>query len=115
MEKRGESLNPPQPVTSTGMPPVVVVSGSNYQMGYQYGEKVAHLIFHNWAILKSKLVKAYGKEGATKDIQVWSYYLWKYDPDLKDWLRGMRDGCEAKGYGISVLDLVSIGLYPTEM
>lgn len=97
------------------MPPVVVVSGSNYQMGYQYGEKVGHLIFHNWAILKSKLVKAYGKEGATKDIQVWSYYLWKYDPDLKDWLRGIRDGCEAKGYGISVLDLVSIGLYPTEI
>jgi hypothetical protein len=36
-EEPGEPFNPRQPVTSAGMPPVVVVSGSNYQMGYQYG------------------------------------------------------------------------------
>jgi hypothetical protein len=71
--------------TTSVMPPVVVVSGSNYDMGYQYGEQAAPLIYHNLVVTMSKLVSVYGKEGATKDLEVWSYYLWKYDPGLKYW------------------------------
>jgi hypothetical protein len=105
---------PPAEGTS-GMPPVIVVSGSNYEMGYQYAQQAAPLIYHNHAITKSKLVSAYGVEGAAKDMEVWAYYLWKFNPGLKDWLEGMSAGCTEMGYDVGVLDLVAISLYPTQL
>jgi len=105
---------PPAESTS-GMPPVIVVSGSNYEMGYQYAEQAASLIYHNHVMMKSKLVSVYGKEGATQDMKVWAYYLWKFNPGLKDWLEGMSAGCKEKGYEVSVLDLAAISLYPTQL
>ena len=53
---------------------VVVVSGSNYEMGVQYGEQAAGLIAENrdtaW-----KLLKPLGLEMVKKDIKVWTYYI----------------------------------------
>jgi hypothetical protein len=105
---------PPVQIAS-GMPPVIVVSGSNYEMGYQYGEQAAPLIYHNHMLTWSRLVAVYGEEGATRDMEVWAYFLWKYDPGLKDWLKGMSAGCKRMGYDISVIELVAISLYPTQL
>lgn len=58
------------PYMSTGFPQVVVVSGTNYEMGVQYGRQTAPAIFHNVAIFKSKLYAAYGSETVTKDMKV---------------------------------------------
>lgn len=108
------SLVPPAQTTSA-MPPVIVVSGSNYDMGYQYGEQAALLISHNLAILKSKVVDKYGEEAAYKDMEVWSYYADKYDPGLRDWWEGMRVALKEKKYDISFQDLVLLTVYPAEM
>ncbi len=103
---------------------VVVVSGSNYEMGVQYGEQAAYLIAANrnatWNLLDTE-VTAYpggpplGHEVILKDIQVWTYYLEKYDPELKDWLLGISDGCRNKGLEVSYLDLVAMMVLPQEM
>ena len=105
----------PHAESTSGMPPVIVVSGSNYEMGYQYAEQAAPLIYHNHVITKSKLVSVYGVEGTANDMGVWAYYLFKFNPGLKDWLEGMSAGCKEKGYEVSVLDLVAISLYPTQL
>jgi hypothetical protein len=110
----GEEEVPPAQ-TWSGMPPVIVVSGSNYEMGYQCGEQIAPLIYHNYMITWSKLVSVYGEEGATKDMEVWTYYLWEYDPGLKDWLEGMAAGCKKKGYEMTALQIAAISLYPTQL
>jgi hypothetical protein len=99
----------------TGTPRVVVVYGSNYEMGYQYGFQAADLIYHNLALFKSRLLQAYGEETLYKDMKVWAYYLEKYDPYLKDWLMGIRAGCQEKGFDVSYLDLVALTCYPAEM
>jgi hypothetical protein len=105
----------PPAQTWSGMPPVIVVSGSNYEMGYQCGEQAADLIYHNHMLTWSRLVSVYGEEGATKDMEVWAYYLWKYNPGLKDWLKGMSAGCKAQGYKVSALQIAAISLYPTQL
>jgi hypothetical protein len=44
----------PEPYVATGFPKVVVVSGSNYDMGVTIqGEQTAAVIYHNLALLKS--------------------------------------------------------------
>jgi hypothetical protein len=93
---------------------VVVVSGTNYDMGVEYGEQASAAIAHNVAMFKSRLYDKFGSETVTKDMQVWDYYLGKHDPVYKDWLRGIIDGCKEKGYDVSYLDLVMLMVYPTE-
>ncbi len=106
---------------------VVVVSGSNYEMGVQYGEQAAALIDGNRlavnSVLATQVVDANGNpldpgypdSGViAKDIQVWTYYLEKYDPGLKEWLLGISQGCKNKGYTVSYGDLVSIMVFLQE-
>ena len=105
----------PSPYLSTGFPQVVVVSGTNYEMGVQYGRQTAPAILHNMVIFKSKLYGAHGSENVTKDMQVWDYYLMQCDPTLRDWVQGISDGCSQKGYSVSYLDLILLMVYPTEL
>ncbi len=104
----------PQPYLTTGFPQVVVVCGSNYEMGVQYGEQTAQAIVHNVALFKSRLYDKFGPEKTDRDMQVWDYYLKKHDPAYKDWLRGIADGCRNKGYAVTYPDLVMLMVYPTE-
>jgi hypothetical protein len=83
-------------------------------MGLQYGEQAGAAIAHNVALFKSRLYDAHGGDAITKDMQVWDYYLTKYDPTYKDWLQGIMEGCKQKGYDVSYLDLIALMVYPTE-
>jgi hypothetical protein len=107
----------PEPYVSTGFPQVVIVSGTNYEMGVQYGEQAAAAIYSNTRIFKSRLYKAIsgGEATVTEDMRVWDYYLNLYDPTLKDWLNGIAQGCANKGYTVSYLDLIILLQYPTEL
>jgi len=94
---------------------VVVVSGSNYEMGVQYGEQAADLIAANRDVVWNILDTQVGHDVVEKDIQVWTYYLEKYDPQLKDWLLGISKGCKNKGFEVSYVDLVAIMVLPQEV
>jgi hypothetical protein len=103
---------------------VVIVSGTNYEMGVQYGEQAAELIVENrdvtWNLLDTQVTEypggpPLGREVILKDIQVWTYYLEKYDPQLKDWLLGISKGCENKGFEVSCVDLIAIMVLPQEV
>lgn len=102
---------------------VVVVSGTNYEMGVQYGEQAAELIAANrdatWNLLDTQVTDSsgtpLGRSVILKDIQVWTYYLEKYDPKLKDWLLGISEGCKNKGFEVSYVDLVAIMVLPQEV
>jgi hypothetical protein len=107
----------PEVYLPTGFPQVVVVSGTNYDMGVQYGEQTAHAIVHNLAIFKSKLYKAVtgGENTVSEDMKAWNVYLKRYDPTLADWLNGISQGCKNRGYSVSYSDLVLLMVYPTEL
>jgi hypothetical protein len=109
-----ERASVPEPYLTTGFPQVVVVSGTNYEMGVQYGEQSAAAIVHNVALFKSRLYDKFGSEKVTKDMQVWDYYLKKHDPVYGDWLRGIMEGCKRKGHVVTYLDLIALMVYPTE-
>jgi hypothetical protein len=105
---------------------VVVVSGTNYEMGVQYGEQAADLIAANRdatnELLSTKVCYDYPvcqapvpPDIVAKDIQVWTYYLEKYDPPLKEWLLGISKGCKNKGFVVSYTDLVALMVLPQEI
>jgi hypothetical protein len=102
---------------------VVVVSGTNYEMGVQYGEQAANLIALNrdvvWKLLDKQVVDPngvpLGHNGVVKDIQVWNYYLEKHDLGLKKWFLGISQGCKNKGLNVSYMDLMAIMVFPQEI
>jgi hypothetical protein len=108
-------VNDPQDPEYSNMPQVIMVSGTNYEMGMQYGRKAAPLINHNLTLFKSDLLRYFGKENIKNDMSVWAYYIEKYDPDLKEWLEGISEGCRKEHYKIDYLDLLLITVYPSEM
>lgn len=111
----GVSYGAPEPYVSTGFPKVVVVSGSNFEMGKQYGEQAAAAIAHNLAIMKSHLYEVHGKTTVDSDMKVWDYYNKKHDPGIVDWLKGIVKGCAKKKVKVNYWDLVLLMVYPTEL
>jgi hypothetical protein len=113
--------------TSTRPPiKVVVVSGTNYEMGVQYGEQAAELIAANRDVtnelLSTRVCYDYPvcqmpvpPDVVAKDIQVWTYYLEKYDPQLKEWLLGISKGCKNKRFEVSYADLIALMVLPQEI
>ena len=110
------------------LPPVkvVVVSGSNYEMGFQYGEQAAGLIAANrdatWELLDSKIKYTdetgdhfLKHEDIIADIKAWTYYIEKYSPKLVEWLNGITAGCLKSGVNISYVDLVALMVLPQEL
>ncbi len=109
-----EAMKSSEPVTYPGVPQVVVVSGTNYEMGVQYGRQAAHSIHHNLALFKTTLLQVFGKEKVTNDMNVWAYYIEKHNPALKDWLEGISAGCREARKNISYIDLILITVFWTE-
>ena len=105
----------PEPYVSTGFPKVVVVSGSNFEMGRQYGEQAAAAIEHNLALMKSHLYEVHGKTTVDNDMKVWDFYNKENDPGLQDWFKGIVKGCKKKKVKVSYNDLVLLMVYPTEL
>jgi hypothetical protein len=114
-QNTSEASQTPDAYVASGTPQVVVVSGSNYEMGVQYGKQAAPAIYHNLVIFKSKLYTALGSDTVAEDMQVWDSYLVQHDPTLGDWLDGISQGCADMGYAVSYSDLVLLMVYPTEL
>jgi hypothetical protein len=98
----------PEVYVSTGFPQVVVVSGTEYEMGLQYGQQTAARLAHNVAIQKNQLYGAYGQETVTTDLKVWDYYIKTYTP-------AMADGCSQEGCNLSYYDILLVSYYPSEL
>ena len=105
----------PAPFNYTGLPKVIVVSGTDYEMGVQYGEQASAAIEHNLALFKSRLNKAFGSANVEKDMKVWDYYIRKFDPTLVQWIEGIKEGCRKKGVEAGYLDILAVTVYPAEM
>lgn len=111
-----QAVNPiPEAMATDANPQVIVVSGSNEEMGYQYGTQAADLIFRNINLLKSKVVAQYGEALTKSDMQVWSYYADKHDPGLRGWFEGIQRGLKDSGYTVDYLDVLLVTVYSGEM
>jgi hypothetical protein len=106
---------PTPPTVVTGYPQVVVVAGTNYEMGYQYGQQAGPVIYRNKQEMTSNLYKMYTQDVVDNDIRAWNYYLQQYDPKFPDWLNGISAGCKSLGFDVSYYDLVLMVIYPEEL
>jgi hypothetical protein len=89
--------------------PVIVVQGSDYDMGYQYAQQLIQ-IFGPWYL--AKLQRDFTEEDLTA-LKAFQWYIKKYTPEFIDWFSGMAAGATDAGVELSYTQV--LGEYCTLM
>ena len=92
--------------------PAIFVSGSNYEMGYQYGYQMADGI--KW--VRDQLTGGI-RSMVNDNFEVWNqclkgfqYYIKEYTPEIIDEMIGIAAGATDAGYDISYVDILTINV-----
>ncbi len=92
--------------------PAIFVSGSNYEMGYQYGYQMAGGI--KW--VRDQLTGGI-RSMVNDNFEFWNqclkgfqYFIKEYAPEIIDEMIGIAAGATDAGYGISYVDILTINV-----
>ncbi|MFC2170330.1 C45 family autoproteolytic acyltransferase/hydrolase, partial [Acidobacteriota bacterium] len=92
--------------TPPSIMPVVFLQGSNYDMGYQYGQQAGpSLVLRkeaNWALASGKR----SREEVLHMLKAYQWYIKQYAPEIIEEMEGMAAGAENSGYDISYTDVL---------
>ncbi len=80
----------------SGIEPVVVLSGSDYNMGYQYSQQIIALI-GPWYFQKTAGVYEPFSDAQITALKAYQWYIKQNYPELIDFMKGMADGSTAAG------------------
>jgi hypothetical protein len=90
--------------------PVVFISGTEYEMGYQYGLQLAQSI----ELIKNEewvraLTTFHGeKDEIMKELKACQWHVKKYAPEQIDRMKGMADGATQAGHSMTFADILLI-------
>jgi len=103
-------LNNAKPTSQKDLPssilPIVILSGSDYEMGFQYGEQAAALIVKTKQGKWASALENFSRNEVLRALKANQYYIQKYTPEWINTLKGMADGAASKGYSISYTDVL---------
>jgi len=103
--------NPLEDVLPPDIIPIVVLSGSDYEMGYQYGQQAGHMIERRrdafWAFPWQDL----SREETERQLRAIQYYAKKYTPEAIAQIRGIVAGAAAAGFDVSFADLLLLNCW----
>lgn len=96
--------------------PVVILQGSEYSMGHQYGQQVPEYISLRRDIAWAKALRFGDKrhpplsdqESVLHDLKAWQHVLREHAPNVIPFMRGVADGATAAGYQVSYRDVLLI-------
>jgi len=82
--------------------PVILLSGSDYEMGYQLNRQLVQ-VFGTWIL--EDMTRDYTKEKFSKEeldaLQGYEWYIKEYTPEMIDFIEGMVDGAKDAGVKLS--------------
>jgi len=84
--------------------PVIVLKGSDYDMGYQWYQQLVHIYGHG------PLVERAGRKFAAKhlkSLKAFQWYIRKYVPEMIDMLKGMVAGAKDAGVSLSYEEVLA--------
>jgi hypothetical protein len=86
--------------------PVVILKGSDYEMGYQYGQQVGRYINVRKDTFWASALKNFNYEEILNELKAYEYYIKEYAPEEIEGMKGMADGASAAGYDVSYTDVL---------
>jgi len=100
---------PPEIDFSDGVPifpsvrPVVVLSGSDYEMGFQYAQQLAQ-IFGPWIL---DAIQHRFTDEEVEALQGYQWYVVEYTPEMIDFFKGMAAGATYVGVSLSYQEVLA--------
>ena len=86
--------------------PVVIVSGSDYEMGFQYGQQAGHLIEKNKEGTWASALRQFSYDEVVRTLKANQFYIKKFTPECIEIMKGIANGASAAGYQITYTDVL---------
>ena len=86
--------------------PVIILSGSDYEMGYQYGQQAGYLIEKTVHARWASLLQESSRKEIEHELKAIQYYIKKFTPEFIDQMKGISKGAETAGYSVSYTDIL---------
>ncbi len=93
-------------VLPPGILPVVILSGSDYEMGYQYGHQVGPYLEKEKEAKWASALQTYNHEKVLYMLKGNQFYIQKYSPENIEIMKGIADGATATGFQLSYTDVL---------
>jgi hypothetical protein len=86
--------------------PVVILSGSEYRMGYQYGQQAGLYIERqkNWDWVSA--LTLFRHDEVLHELRAYEWHLKKHMPEILEMLRGIAEGATDSGHKVSYEDVL---------
>jgi len=76
----------------------VILRGSDYDMGFQYGEQAGAYIDRTREDKWATALQRFSREEVLRALQANQTFIGRYTPEWIDFMRGMADGATKAGY-----------------
>lgn len=86
--------------------PIVILQGSDYEMGSQYGAQAAAYIETTRVAKWASALQDFSRADVERALQANQHYIQKFTPEWIDFMRGMADGATAAGYPLTYQDVL---------
>jgi hypothetical protein len=86
--------------------PVIILSGSDYEMGFQYGQQAGFYIEVNMEAAWADALKTFSRDEVIRTLKANQHYIQKFTPECIEIMKGIADGASADGYRISYTDIL---------
>lgn len=89
-----------------GILPAIVLQGTDYEMGMQYGEQAASFLIKVKREKWSAALENFSREEVLQALKANQHYIKEYTPEWIAFMRGMANGAVSKGYDITYTDIL---------
>jgi len=84
--------------------PVIIVSGSDYEMGLQYGQQAAAHIFLNTEASWASALQRFSHDEIRNALKANQHFIQEHTPENIEIMKGMAAGATTAGYDVSYED-----------
>lgn len=88
--------------------PVVILKGSDYEMGFQYGEQACAYIDRTREDKWAAALRRFSRDEVLRVQRANQSFIRRYTPEWIDFMRGMADGATRAGYPMTYTDILLI-------
>ena len=86
--------------------PVVILRGSDYDMGLQYGQQAAAYIDRTREDKWASALRRFSRDDVLKALRANQSFIKRYTPEWIDFMRGMADGASEAGFPVDYEDVL---------
>jgi hypothetical protein len=86
--------------------PIVILQGSDYEMGFQYGEQACAYLDRTREAKWASALQRFSREEVLRALKANQSFVVLYTPEWIDFMRGMADGATRSGFPMTYTDVM---------